>query len=349
MTHPPAKIDIPAAWRGSDLAVNPQIWTSTLSSDEIAELEESATRFLARSNDPGQISPASFPLPTLARRFTQLRQTLNSGIGFELICGWPVRNYPTEFSATVFYGIGAHIGAARSQNAQGHLLGHVRDTGADANDPDTRIYQTTERQSFHTDSVDVVGLLCLQDAREGGDSLLASTATIYNEIQKRRPDLIKWLFQPVATDRRGETPEGEKPWFEIPVLNWYEGHLTGLYQRQYIESAQRFADAPRLTDAQIEALDLFDAIANEPDIYLCMRLAPGDMQFVYNHSNLHDRTGFQDWPDRNQRRHLLRLWLALPQDRLLPPIFSQRYGSTKIGERGGIMTKGTQPNVPLVP
>lgn len=349
MTHPPETIDAPCAWIGSDLADNPQAWTTTLSTAEIAELEEAATRFHALGHDLGRISPASFPLPTLTHRFKQLRQTLNAGIGFELIQGWPAWNHSIEFCATVFCGIGAHIGIARSQNAQGHILGHVIDTGADANDTDTRIYQTAERQSFHTDSADVVGLMCLKSAKQGGDSLLVSTVTVYNEMQKRRPDLTEWLFQPIATDRRGEVPEGEKPWFEIPVLNWHEGHLTGMYQRQYIESAQRFAEAPRLTDGHIEALDLFDAIADNPDIHLRMRLNPGDMQFVYNHSNLHDRTGFQDWSDHRERRHLLRLWLTLPQDRSLPLVFAQRYGSIEIGNRGGIITRGTLPNVPLAP
>ena len=73
-------------------------------------------------------------------------------------------------NAAVFCGIGTHLGSARSQNAAGHILGHVRDIGRKANDPKARIYQTAERQSFHTDSADVVALLCLQDAKEGGDS-----------------------------------------------------------------------------------------------------------------------------------------------------------------------------------
>ena len=76
-------------------------------------------------------------------------------------------------------------------------------------------------------------------------------------------------------------------------------------------------------------------------------LQPGDMQFVYNHALLHDRTGFRDWPDVQKKRHLLRLWLSIPGDRPLPECFKQRYGSIEIGNRGGIITKGTKLNVPL--
>jgi hypothetical protein len=78
-----------------------------------------------------------------------------------------------------------------------------------------------------------------------------------------------------------------------------------------------------------------------------MRLAPGDMQFVYNHAQLHDRTGFTDWPDPAQRRHLFRLWLSPMGDRALPEVFKQRYGSIDIGNRGGIITAQTQLHAPL--
>ena len=94
---------------------------------------------------------------------------------------------------------------------------------------------------------------------------------------------------------------------------------------------------------------LFDALANDPALHLKMRLAPGDMQFVYNHTNLHDRTGFTDWPDPEQRRHLLRLWLSLPDDRTLPPVFAERYGSVEVGNRGGIVVEGACLVAPLLP
>ena len=92
---------------------------------------------------------------------------------------------------------------------------------------------------------------------------------------------------------------------------------------------------------------MFGGVTNDPALHLKMRLAPGDMQFVYNHSLLHDRTGFRDWPDPDQRRHLLRLWLSIPGDRELPPVFAQRYGSIAVGDRGGIVTAETRLHAPL--
>ena len=346
---PPVRIDHPAAWIGAEMAKTPETWTHELTAAELAELEGAATAYLERGGDLGAMTAENFPLPVLGPELEALRDVMMHGRGFHLYRGLRVGEYPIEMSAAIFCGIGAHLGSARSQNAAGHILGHVKDVGLDVNDPNVRIYQTTARQTFHTDSTDVVGLLCLAEAMEGGDSLLVSTVTLYNEMRRRHPDLAPLLFAPVATDRRGEIPDGMQPWFEIPVLSWHQGRLTGLYQRQYVDSAARHDGAPRLSDAQVAALDAWDALTNDPELHLKMRLAPGDMQFVYNHHLMHDRTGFRDWPDPARRRHLLRLWLALPGDRELPPVFAQRYGRIDIGDRGGIICDGTRLNVPLAP
>jgi len=343
----PEKISRPSAWLGEDMAAHPEKWLYDLSVQEIDDLENAAKHYLTLKRDIGEIRREDFPLKTFGSHIKKLSETLLKGTGVEVLRGLPIHKYDQEFVATIFCGIGAHLGLARSQNAAGHILGHVRDIGADANDPKSRIYQTNARQTFHTDSADVVGLLCLREAKEGGKSLLVSAESIYNRMRVERPDLLPYLFDPIATDRRGEIPTGAKPFMEIPVLNWHENRLTVFYQRQYIDSARRFDEAMSLTDKHIEALDHFDKMANDPQLYFSMQLQPGDMQFVYNHSQLHDRTGYLDWPDPAQRRHLFRLWLSIEGDRPLPECFTQRYGSIEIGNRGGIVTSETRLHAPL--
>ena len=344
---PPGPLTGPAAWTGAEMAAQPHLWRQELTPAQIAELETAAARFASLGKDLGQITASDFPLDDFAAELANLQDELRTGCGVRVISGLDVSRYDRATAATIFCGIGAHLGKARSQNAAGHTLGHVRDVGADPNAPDTRIYQTHARQTFHTDSADVVGLLCLHTAKEGGRSLLVSAETLWNRMLAEDPASAARLFEPVATDRRGEVPAGENPWFDIPVLNWYAGQLTICYQRQYIESAARFDGVPALAPDYVAALDLLDRIANDPEVHLSMDLAPGDMQFVYNHNQLHDRTGFVDWPDPDRRRHLLRLWLSLPGDRKLPPIFAQRYGSITPGDRGGIMVPGTALHAPL--
>jgi hypothetical protein len=172
---------------------------------------------------------------------------------------------------------------------------------------------------------------------------------MYNEMARHRPDLLKRLFGPFATDRRGEVPVGEKPYFDMPVYNEHEGYISAIYSGTYIRSAQRFAEVPRLTAEDTEALEMFDDLANDTELRLDMELRPGDMQFLHNHTCLHDRTAFVDWPEPERKRHLLRLWLAAPGARPLPPIFAQRYGSTATGDRGGIICEKTRLHAPLEP
>jgi hypothetical protein len=345
MMLPPPVQDV-SAWYGPALMAQGG-WLEQLAAGEVAEIEAASRALVESGADLAQLQANDFPLPTLAPRLDALLHELLEGRGFVLLRGLPVQRWPRALSAVAFLGLGSHLGRMRPQNAAGHLLGHVRDVGLSASDPNVRIYQTHERQTFHTDSCDIVGLLCLQTARSGGLSALVSSTTMYNEMRRRRPELAALLFEPLATDRRGEVPPGARPYFEIPVFNWFDGRLSTIYQRQYIASAQRFADAPRLTPERIEALDLFDALANDPALMMTMALQPGDMQFVHNHVLLHDRTAFDDWPERERRRHLLRLWLAPEAARALPPVYAQRYGSVEPGRRGGIALPTAPWNVPF--
>ncbi|MEM6319139.1 MAG: TauD/TfdA family dioxygenase [Bacteroidota bacterium] len=333
-------------WYGPTLNNQKEKWIIYLNETEINELETALRQFQQNENTIGKMTQGDFPLPNLGKKLARLKTQLIQGIGFFLLKGLPVERYSEKEAATIFFGIGTHIGNARSQNAQGHVLGQVKNVGLDSTDPKVRLYQTQERQTFHTDSCDVVGLLCMQPAKEGGLSLLVSANTVFNEMRQRRPDLLELLLQPIATDRRGEVPEGMLPYLLIPVFSYFHQKITPFYQRQYIESAQRFADAPRLTFKHIEALDLFDELCNSPNLHLTMLLEKGDMQFVYNHAMLHDRTAFVDFEDINKRRYLARLWLSVVGDRPLPDVFASRFGSVEVGNRGGIMVKGTQLTVP---
>jgi len=341
---PPAPITGPSAWRGADLARS-DAWIHHLTAAERAELDTALA--MTNGRDLLAIGRAEFPLPTFARTLEAIRHELLRGRGFVLLRGLEAARYSVRELATIYWSIGMHLGKARSQNAAGHVLGHVRDVGRDEHDPNARIYQTNRRQNYHTDSVDIVALLCVNKAKRGGRSSLVSSVTVYNEIRARRPDLAAVLFEPFHTDRRGEVPAGMKPWFAIPVFTWYEGALTTMYVRRYIESARRFPDVPPLTDAQREAMDLFDAIVEEPDIHLFMDFEPGDIQLVHNHQVLHDRTEFEDWPEPERKRHLLRLWLCPPDGRPLPPAFAARYGSVTVGDRGGIVVPDARLTVPL--
>lgn len=338
-----------ACWEGAEVAKRPDAWTRTWTAEQLDDLRVLARSFdvdsLVERLDDGSIGQAaSAPLCDLA---AGIRSDLIDGLGFTLLRGLNADEFDRDDLAAGLIAFGSLIGSPRSQNADGHLLGHVRDVGLDVADPSTRIYQTNERQTFHTDSTDAVGLLCLRPAKQGGESLLVSVEAVYARMVERDPALAARLFEPLATDRRNEQPPGELPWFEIPVLSWFDGQLSVIYQRQYIESARRFADAPHPDAEYSRALDLFDHLLNDPDLVLRMSFEPGDIQFVHNHSLLHDRGSFLDHDDPELRRHLLRLWLSLDGDRELPEVFAQRYGTVTVGDRGGIVVEGTARRIPV--
>ena len=340
----PPEIGDASAWYGPDLKERSD-WIEHLSETETAEVESAARSLAESSFDLTSISSDDFPLPRLGPRLRRLLEEVLRGRGFVLIKALPVQRWTRREAAIAFLGIGTHLGNLRMQNSEGHLLGHVKDLGRSGLDPNARIYQTRERQTHHTDSCDVVGLLCLRTAKSGGLSSLVSSTTIFNEMRRRRPDLLRVLLDPIETDRRGEVPQGGKPYFSIPVFNWHEGLLSAIYQRQYIESARRFPSVAPLSPVQIEALDLFDDLANDPKLNLTMELQPGDMQFVHNHTILHDRTAFDDFVEPERKRHLLRLWVAPPNARPLPEVFAERFGSVIPGERGGIALKGSRATI----
>ena len=333
-----------SAWYGSELAGRAD-WIERLSKVEIAEVEIAVRELQASQVDLASLSANDVALPTLAPRLQCLLDEVLNGRGFVLIKSLPLERWSKHQAAIAFLAIGVHLGGLRMQNAQGHLLGHVKDLGRSSDDPNTRIYQTRERQTHHTDSCDVVALLCLQAAKSGGLSNLVSSTTIFNEMRRRRPDLLRVLLEPIETDRRGEVPEGSKPYFTIPVFNYHDGLISAIYQRQYIESARRFPGVAPLTEAQIEALDLLDQLANDPNLNLMMEIQPGDIQLVHNHTILHDRTAFEDFPEPERKRHLLRLWMAPHNARHLPEVYAERFGSVTPGDRGGISVEGSRATI----
>lgn len=342
---PGGPISGPSAWYGKDMGSS-TAWMYFLSIEDLEELHDALQTVTSKGSDIAQITRESFPLPKLGAALDKLRGDVLRGRGFTLIRGLPLERYSIEEAAKLYWGIGCYFGQAVPQNAKGHLLGHVIDLGRDQHDTSARIYQTTARQTYHVDTCDIVSLLCLQKAKSGGLSSLVSAVTIYNEMSKRRPDLAAVLFEYFDADRRDEIPPGRNPYYSAPIFNWHDGLLTTQMVRRYIESARRFPDLQPLTDIQIDALDLFEILADE--LCLFMSFEPGDMQFVHNHQILHDRTEFEDFPDK--KRHLLRLWLCPPDGRPLPPSFEDKYnGDIEIGRRGGMFIDGAKLHAPLEP
>ena len=337
--------DGPAAWTSADMRRSND-WIVALEDSDVAELE-SAVR--ASCDVPlVELKRDHFDLPTLGPKLCAVQQDVIEGRGFVLIRGLPVADVDRETIARMYYGLGTWIGDAVPQNAAGHLLGHVKDVGQDPHNPQHRVYATNYRHLFHTDSCDVVGLLCLHPAKSGGLSAIASSTSIYNRMVNTRPDLADVLARPFHVDRKGEIPDGKGPTYEIAVFHPERDYVTTVYARDFIDAAQRFDHVPRLTQRQIEAMDLLDELAGSDEFRLDMDFRPGDVQLLHNHQILHARTGYEDYPEPERKRHLLRLWLSAPNGRELPAPFAERYGEIEVGQvRGGVRVPGQTLQAPL--
>jgi hypothetical protein len=301
----------PAAWRGADVAARSD-WIVTLGDAAIGELAQAADAVRAHGLALGTVGRAEFPLPSLAPVVRAWARELACGRGFLLVRGLPVERWGDDAAALVYWGLGQHLGRPGAQNAAGDLLGHVVDTGEDAANPFVRRYRTAGDIAYHCDLADAVGLLCLRTARRGGASRIVSSVTVYDELLRRRPDLVARLYEPVALDRRDETPGGPG-WVPAIPCRAAGGRVRTFYHADYFRSAARHADAP-VGDVERELFDVYEAIASDPALYLDMELRPGDVQLLSNHTILHARTAYEDAPGDARKRHLLRLWLTLDAD-----------------------------------
>jgi hypothetical protein len=313
----------PAAWRGDELENNPD-WIHYLTQAEIDELEAVGHKFLDDDPDLRSTSAADYPLPVCSAALASWAADLDAGRGFVLVRGLRVEHYSDAMSAAIFFVLGLHLGAPMRQNELGDLLDHIMATSdKPRTDPTALGSRIRDRLDFHSDSSDVVALMCLRGAQDGGASSLVSGATLYNEVLRRRPELAPLLFQPWYFDWYKQDHDAPAKYYTSPICSDVDGTFSTYAGSRIIFSAQDYPEVPRLTDDQVELLHLFDAIAQEPGVALDMDFVPGDIQWLLNYAALHSRTSFTDYPEPARRRHLLRLWLRRDVRRPLAPEFGR--------------------------
>ncbi|WP_313055545.1 TauD/TfdA family dioxygenase [Pseudomonas lopnurensis] len=312
------KIEAPCAWRGEDLA-HDQSWIHHLSPKTLAALDKALAQVCEKGLKAPNFTREDFPVPALAEEIRGFAEALENGRGFLLLRGLPADRYSEEEMAIIYYGLGLHMGQPVTQNPRAELLGIVTAVG-DPGQKTTRVYETNSYLPYHTDLSDVVGLLSIRKAREGGLSSLVSAATVYNEILEKNPHYLALLYRPLYFAHLGD----DLP-VPSPVFSYHEGKLSCRYLRAYIELGHELSNV-RLSEVEIEALDLIDSIIHDPAVRLDMMLEPGDMQFANNYAVMHSRTRFEDYDEPERKRRLLRLWLKMPNARTLAPEFPGRNG-----------------------
>ena len=322
-----------ANWKGPELASSTS-WVYTLTDTDIGELESALSHVASKGLNIPDIRQHDFPLPSLSVKLTDIARQLESGLGFTLIRGVPVERHSAEDSKILYWGIMTYFGEAAAQNMMGELVSDVRAIDGDWTENfNIRGYQTRVHLPFHCDKADLVGLMCQQTAKAGGESCISSSVAIHNEILRTRPDLLEALYQPFYIDHRGEEFDGEDPFYIAPVFALHHGHFYSRFGQRYVETAQRFPQIPRLTPEQTEGMALFSKLALSDEFRLDMVFQRGDIQLLNNHLIVHSRTDYDDWPEPERRRHLLRMILLAGDDKNSPEFtrnlnaFIRRWGT----------------------
>jgi alpha-ketoglutarate-dependent taurine dioxygenase len=226
-----------------------------------------------------------------------------------------VRGLPGDLTSTLYLRAAATLGDLLVQDPAGTVAYSVRSSGYDLSDlrsnRSLRGAATAAALPLHTDSAphfggrtpDIIALIALRCAPEGGDTLLASSYAVHNELRNRSIALLRRAYQRVPFDRRDE---GD-PLLLAPIFTFHKRALRMRYSDFYIREGIRRS---RIVSPLMErALHELAAITTEPALMTKFRLSEGDVLLIDNRWVLHGRTNFVD-SDR-QTRHLLRIWIHL--------------------------------------
>lgn len=309
-----------SAWTAEQFSAARNKWHHHLSRADVDELVAVAETNLGRPLE--SLVRADFDFQQLQPLIQRMRDELNGGLGVFQLRGLPVEELGEELSTLIFWALGRHIGDSFvTQNPKGDLFTHIRNTGKRPGDFGVRLYETGAPLEYHTDGPDIVGLLCLCGAKSGGESVIASSMAVYNTMLSECPELIGLLYKDYPHDLRDQHPPGTPPVRRWPIYDYWEGNLSCRFVPSRIWDAPKRDGVEALSDVEDQAIRTMVEIASRPTHMVDMEFQPGDMQFLQNSVVIHARREYEDYPEAERRRHLLRLWLNCLNGRPIRPDF----------------------------
>lgn len=327
-------ISHPSAWRAAEVATRTDQWTQVLPAEVRQEIEAAASAIRNDSQTALTAGPLDLScLPAARNYLADIEREVMEGRGFVLLRGLSPDLDDAMLRACYWLIINL-LGRPISQNSYGDRLCDVTDTGRELGGRRVRGYQTNAELKFHTDRCDLVGLLCLRPAMTGGRSSIASAVTAYNELALHQPDMVAPLLEGMNYLNLEEG--GDSSMKRIPVFHIQDGVLSVRYSRNGYQTSMQHG-AP-YTETELAALDAVDALAEDPALRLDMELERGDMQLINNYTTLHSRTAFQDWPEADRKRCMVRGWIRTHLQRALGPHF---------GDYGGVPVTLSRESTPV--
>lgn len=306
------RIESRGAWKGPEID-----WTKeglhVLSADDLKEIDAALQHLLSLGQvDFPDITRENFPLNRVGALMAGLPQRLREGQGFLMVRGLPREKYSDDDMTRIYFGLGAYIGTPMTQSYLGDILGHVMDVSD--YEPKSRGYRKGGGQLMHTDSCDIIGLMCLRSAISGGESRISSALAVHNYMVEHHPDLLQVLIEGLHLKRTDEDGRRATRTFSpdrVPFFHQAGDEITCYLPTGYARLAEKSGQRP-YSQAESDALYQVRKAAASPELYLDMGFKEGDIQFLNNRMMVHGRTDYQDHKELADRRHLLRLWLHVP-------------------------------------
>jgi hypothetical protein len=321
------------AWKANELYENKE-FSISLSNKAISELANNAA---VLTNDFTKVQSDNIECTTLKNECLQIAKLIESGPGITRIENFPIQHNDLEKTKQLYWHFGKLIGIPVSQSPAGDLMMSVMDQGYQFKSGQSEARGSNSKQSlpFHTDLCDALSFLCINDATKGGDNLFVSSVSIQNEMAQTRPDLLAALYQPFYFCPQKFDIGNKNKYFSIPIFSQKDGHFSSFYVSLLIELAQELDELPKLSTIQKEALGYLEELANSEHMKVRYRQNPGEILILNNHVIYHARDEFDDAD--GDKRHLLRLWLSLPNSRPLIEDYGVIYNSVAAGKiRGGV-------------
>ncbi len=329
----------PMAWRSADIKNKAQL-CRRLEARHLEELDRYVKRVATKPVE--QIVHADIDAPLLRDFMDGARHAVLNGYGMVIITGCDFDRYSREEFTRISWGLGLYMGNPISQSVFGERVAHVR---AEAHNPSGRGYRSTRELIAHTDTPDVLALMCIQTSKAGGLSTAVSAMSIHNEILTHHPEYLEALYRGFPFYRLGQELPDQTPVspYNVPIFCNVDGVVSCMYVRHLLNAATHHLGIDMPADL-VAAMDYFDKVAVRPDMALSYSFDRGDIFFINNRTLLHSRTEYVDYDEPDLKRDLLRLWVDMPQGRrsIVPEM--DPYQQPGSGGRGGVMFQPDKAN-----
>lgn len=322
------QIDRRLAWQGTDLTKDKIVFD--LTPRHIDAIKEVLARIIDKPLT--EIMPEECRHPALDDDLAKILSEVQNGRGLVLVRGLPVADYTLEQCEKMDWAICTHFGEIVPQNALGERLRRVQNEPRAHGERVASGTKSKDDLAMHTDNAEIFTLLCVHQARSGGNTQFTSALAVHNELLEKRPDLLEILYRGFPWHRRGEQRDDQPEItpFDVPVFSNVDGYISVQIAFGSIHAAM-LTMGRELTPLEQEALDVLRDLTER--FQFENRFEPGEMAVINNLIMFHARREYVDFEEPERRRVLLRMWMAAARDRrpVVPEVW---YMSRKNGGPG---------------